>query len=73
MRRSIDQYESREWMVDRRLLVLEVLRPGRGLLSKMSSVCRPHLQTSAEEEVDLMSTVCKKKTVCFFIFCSLLK
>ncbi|KAI3479126.1 hypothetical protein L1887_58888 [Cichorium endivia] len=30
-RRSIDPYESREWMVDRRLLVLEALRPGRGL------------------------------------------
>ncbi|GJU04562.1 hypothetical protein Tco_1120992 [Tanacetum coccineum] len=32
-RRSIDQYESREWMVDRRLLVLEALWPERGLLS----------------------------------------
>lgn len=33
--RSIDQYASREWMVDRRPLVLEAIRPGkqRGLLS----------------------------------------
>ncbi|KAK1413334.1 hypothetical protein QVD17_35106 [Tagetes erecta] len=29
----------------------------------MSEVCRPHLQTSAEEEVDQTSAVCKKKTV----------
>ncbi|KAK1437357.1 hypothetical protein QVD17_03148 [Tagetes erecta] len=40
---------------------------------KMSAVCGPHLQTSAEEEVDQTSAVCKKKTVCFFNFCSLLK
>ncbi|KAK1420777.1 hypothetical protein QVD17_22632 [Tagetes erecta] len=29
----------------------------------MSAVCGPHLQTSAEEEVDQTSAVCKKKTV----------
>ncbi|KAK1434207.1 hypothetical protein QVD17_11126 [Tagetes erecta] len=29
----------------------------------MSAVCRPHLQTSAGEEVDQTSAVCKKKTV----------
>ncbi|MFS7980985.1 hypothetical protein Hanom_Chr10g00945611 [Helianthus anomalus] len=32
---------------------------------KMSAVCGPHLQTSAAEEVDQTSAVCKKKTVCF--------
>ncbi|MFS7986014.1 hypothetical protein Hanom_Chr11g01005471 [Helianthus anomalus] len=32
---------------------------------KTSTVCGPHLQTSAAEEVDQTSTVCKKKTVCF--------
>ncbi|KAD4386242.1 hypothetical protein E3N88_26411 [Mikania micrantha] len=31
----------------------------------MSAVCGPHLQTSAEEELDQMSAVCKKQTVCF--------
>ncbi|KAK1422495.1 hypothetical protein QVD17_25645 [Tagetes erecta] len=30
---------------------------------EMSAVCGPHLQTSAEEEVDQTSAVCKKKTV----------
>ncbi|KAK1407968.1 hypothetical protein QVD17_39596 [Tagetes erecta] len=34
---------------------------------KMSAVYRPHLQTSAEEEVDQTSAVCKKKTVCFLM------
>ncbi|KAJ0927611.1 putative EF-hand domain pair protein CML [Helianthus annuus] len=28
--------------------------------------CRPHLQASAGEEVDQMSSVCKEKRVCFF-------
>ncbi|KAJ0878296.1 hypothetical protein HanRHA438_Chr10g0438111 [Helianthus annuus] len=32
---------------------------------KTSAVCGPHLQTSAAEEVDQNSAVCKKKTVCF--------
>ncbi|MFS7985445.1 hypothetical protein Hanom_Chr11g00998451 [Helianthus anomalus] len=32
---------------------------------KTSAVCGPHLQTSAAEEVDQTSAVCKKKTVCF--------
>ncbi|KAL4570801.1 hypothetical protein LXL04_026464 [Taraxacum kok-saghyz] len=34
-------------------------------LVKTSAVCGPHLQSSAAEEVDQMSAVCKKKTVCF--------
>ncbi|KAL4572602.1 hypothetical protein LXL04_019382 [Taraxacum kok-saghyz] len=32
---------------------------------KTSAVCGPHLQSSAVEEVDQTSAVCKKKTVCF--------
>ncbi|MFS7941056.1 hypothetical protein Hanom_Chr05g00471681 [Helianthus anomalus] len=35
---------------------------------KMSAVCGPHLQTSAREEVDQKSAVCKEKRVCFFYF-----
>ncbi|MFS7915165.1 hypothetical protein Hanom_Chr02g00162121 [Helianthus anomalus] len=30
---------------------------------KRSTVCRPHLQTSAREEVDQMSAECNKKSV----------
>ncbi|MFS7994561.1 hypothetical protein Hanom_Chr12g01107501 [Helianthus anomalus] len=30
--------------------------------------CRPHLQASAGEEVDQMSSVCKEKRVCFFFY-----
>ncbi|MFS7923373.1 hypothetical protein Hanom_Chr03g00259971 [Helianthus anomalus] len=32
---------------------------------KTSAVCGPHLQTSAAEELDQTSAVCKEKTVCF--------
>ncbi|MFS8010862.1 hypothetical protein Hanom_Chr14g01301961 [Helianthus anomalus] len=32
---------------------------------KTSAVCGPHLLTSAVEEVNQTSTICKKKTVCF--------
>ncbi|MFS7975408.1 hypothetical protein Hanom_Chr10g00880261 [Helianthus anomalus] len=32
---------------------------------KTSAVCGPYLQTSATEEVNQTSAVCKKKTVCF--------
>ncbi|KAL4564402.1 hypothetical protein LXL04_028466 [Taraxacum kok-saghyz] len=38
---------------------------------KMSAVCGPHLQSSAEEEVAQTSAVCSKKTVCFFNICRL--
>ncbi|MFS7995897.1 hypothetical protein Hanom_Chr12g01123451 [Helianthus anomalus] len=38
----------------------------------MSAVCGPHLQTSAAEEVDKTSAVCKKKTVCFLTSSSLI-
>ncbi|MFS8011313.1 hypothetical protein Hanom_Chr14g01307571 [Helianthus anomalus] len=39
----------------------------------MSAVCGPHLLTSVEKEVDQTSAVCKKKAVCFFNVCRLLK
>ncbi|MFS7946026.1 hypothetical protein Hanom_Chr06g00531181 [Helianthus anomalus] len=32
---------------------------------KTSVVCGPHLQTSVAEEVNQISAVCRKKTVCF--------
>ncbi|MFS7959403.1 hypothetical protein Hanom_Chr08g00690671 [Helianthus anomalus] len=41
--------------------------------AKTAAVYGSHLQTSVAEEVNQTFAVCKKKTVCFFNFCKLLK